>query len=798
MAVRFLSNRAGHLRHRSSLNSPSAGRHRGWLLVAVVLAVLGIVGSVCGAIAMGRSDGSGSAAAFRLQSEQIVASARSALVRDEDMVVEAGGFAIDTPQASNAGFVKWAGDARLLSRYPELADILKIVFVAPSQLSAYAVHAAKHRTGPLGPHGSFTVIPTGSRPYYCFGTLAVYRAPTVVPMGADLCAHGQGPILLEARDSGQLILYPFRSGAATYLGIVTALYRGGAVPGTVAARRAAFVGWVGSLVSANVVLRAALLGHPQAAVTLSQSITGAGVAPVDLTLGTTPPHAAHWTVDLHNGSSITTFAPVTGSSVFAHGNSLALLVGGSLVSALIGLLVLALGTGRARALRLVNEQIGLLSYQAMHDGLTDLPNRALLTDRADQMLARARRADTRVAVLFIDVDGFKQVNDTYGHAAGDELLRAVASRLAGVLRGSDTVGRQGGDEFVALLEGDHDAQPELVAERMLELLRQPIVLTTANGRAVRTTSSIGIALGQRSTAEELLRDADLALYEAKAAGKDRYVLFEESMQVEAADRRALEIDLADVLENDELFVLYQPTFDLQSQLVTGVEALARWRHPSRGIVMPDIFIPMAEDTAMIVPIGRWVLRAACDQAQAWAREGHMIGMSVNVSARQLENDGLVTDVAEALRDSGLDPRRLTLEITETVLMRDAEKAAARLTALKDLGVRLAIDDFGTGYSSLAYLRQFPVDALKIDRSFIAGISSSTEAAALMHTLIQLGKTLGLETLGEGIEDQTQLEHLQREQCDSGQGFLYARPMDIEAIGRFLRNQPTPIGTLGST
>jgi EAL domain-containing protein (putative c-di-GMP-specific phosphodiesterase class I) len=348
-----------------------------------------------------------------------------------------------------------------------------------------------------------------------------------------------------------------------------------------------------------------------------------------------------------------------------------------------------------------------------------------------------------------------------------------------------------------MLEGDRDAKPELVAERMLELLRQPIVVTAAKRRAVRITSSIGIALGRRSTADELLRDADLALYEAKAAGKDRYVLFEESMQVQAADRRVLETDLADALANDELFLLYQPTFDLQSQLVTGVEALVRWNHPTRGIVMPDTFIPLAEDTAMIVPIGRWVLRVACHQAQLWAREGHSIGMSVNVSARQLESDGLVTDVGEALRDSGLDPERLTLEITETVLMRDAAEAAARLAALKDLGVRLAIDDFGTGYSSLAYLRQFPVDALKIDRSFIAGISSSTEAAALMHTLIQLGKTLGLETLGEGIEEQAQLEQLQHEHCDSGQGFLYARPMDIDAIGRFLNDQPSTVETLRS-
>jgi len=267
--------------------------------------------------------------------------------------------------------------------------------------------------------------------------------------------------------------------------------------------------------------------------------------------------------------------------------------------------------------------------------------------------------------------------------------------------------------------------------------------------------------------------------------KDRYVVFEERMQTDSADRHALEADLGDALEKDEFFMLYQPTFDLQSQAVTGVEALIRWAHPERGIVPPDLFIPLADENAMIVPIGRWVLQQACRQAAAWHAAGHMIGMAVNVSARQLERNQFVGEVRDALADSELPPDSLTLEITETVLMRDAEAAAIRLNALKALGVRIAIDDFGTGYSSLAYLRQFPVDALKIDRSFIAGISSNREAAALMHTLVQLGKALDLETLGEGIEDHDQLEQLKLEDCDSGQGFLFARPLDVDAVTRFL-------------
>ncbi|MHB1571205.1 MAG: putative bifunctional diguanylate cyclase/phosphodiesterase [Solirubrobacteraceae bacterium] len=429
-----------------------------------------------------------------------------------------------------------------------------------------------------------------------------------------------------------------------------------------------------------------------------------------------------------------------------------------------------------------------LRHQAFHDALTGLPNRVLALDRAEQMLARARRQSLPVAALYIDLDGFKQVNDGFGHAAGDELLGLIAARLASVLREGDTAARLAGDEFLVLVEGSAlDAGPELVAERLLEVLRVPYELDAAGGRpvTVTVTASIGIALGQRTTAEELLRDADVALYEAKRAGRNRYVVFESSMQTLARDRLTLEMDLGQAVERDELFLLYQPIFDLQSERVIGVEALIRWHHPSRGVVAPDQFIPIAEASELIFPIGRWALDEACAQAAAWHATGHAIGMSVNVSARQLDRDELIEDVRDALQRSGLDPTTLTLEVTETTLMRDADAAATRLASLKKLGVRIAIDDFGTGYSSLAYLSQFPVDALKIDRSFISGIASSTASTALIHTLVQLGKTLDIETLAEGIEESAQLRALQREQCDQGQGFLFARPLTAAAVEQFL-------------
>jgi len=327
--------------------------------------------------------------------------------------------------------------------------------------------------------------------------------------------------------------------------------------------------------------------------------------------------------------------------------------------------------------------------------------------------------------------------------------------------------------------------PEIVADRLMEVLREPFVFNEFSDMALTVTASVGIALGVGTSADEMLRDADVALYEAKAAGKNCHRVFRSEMQHAISDRLELEMDLRSALENDELFVLYQPIFDLEHESIAAVEALLRWRHPTRGVVAPDAFIPIAEDTGLIVPIGRWVLIEACEQAGRWHRLGNPLGMSVNISGRQLERDDLGDHVQEALAMSGLPPSFLTLEITESTLMRDTEATIRRLRFLKDLGVRLAVDDFGTGYSSLAYLRQFPVDALKIDRSFIAGIAESSESGALIHTLIHLGKTLGMETLAEGIEEQAQLEHLQREHCDTGQGFLLARPLDVAAMEQFL-------------
>jgi diguanylate cyclase (GGDEF)-like protein len=431
-----------------------------------------------------------------------------------------------------------------------------------------------------------------------------------------------------------------------------------------------------------------------------------------------------------------------------------------------------------------------LAFLATHDPLTGLPNRTLILARAEGMLARSARNRAPVAALFIDLDNFKGINDTLGHAVGDELLQAVSERLKGVVRQADALGRLGGDEFVVIAEEvSLAAGPELVAERLLSALKQPFTLGAGGEICLTVSASVGIAAGHRGSAGDLLRDADIAMYRAKLDGRNGFAVFESGMQDSVQQRMELEMHLRGALAAEQFVLLYQPTLDLSDMRPTGVEALLRWRHPERGLVQPDLFIPLLEETGLITEVGAWVLDEACMQAAAWRRAGHPIDMAVNVSGRQLDSDQLIADIEAALARSGLEASSLTVEITETTLMRNVEETAARLEAIKRLGVRVAIDDFGTGYSSLAHLQRFPVDALKIDRSFISGLRHNKEGETLIHTLVQLGKALSIETFAEGIEEQQELKLLQAEACDSGQGFLFARPLDPADAETFFKRWP---------
>jgi diguanylate cyclase (GGDEF)-like protein len=436
-----------------------------------------------------------------------------------------------------------------------------------------------------------------------------------------------------------------------------------------------------------------------------------------------------------------------------------------------------------------------LVHQAFHDALTGLPNRALFRDRTQQALARAhnRRKPTagRVAVLFADLDDFKSINDSLGHGAGDQLLREVASRLATTLRLEDTIARLGGDEFAILLEDLPDAKAaEATAGRLLAALTLPIRLT-ATGKDVVARASIGVALSHdpEDTAEDLLRDADAAMYAAKNGGRNRHRVFETDMHSRALERFALEGELRRALDQGELTLDYQPVLELATHRVVAVEALVRWRHPERGIIPPGDFIPTAEETGLIVPLGRWVLQQACRCAKTLqGRPGASPGlvMSVNLSPRQFHDPRLVEDVADAIESAGIDATTLVLEITESMLTADLDSTAATLARLKALGVRLAIDDFGTGYSTLSYLRRFPIDILKLDRELIE--AGSGPDAKLMKAIVGLGRSLDLATVAEGIERPEQEIELRELGCDLGQGFLFARPMCEAELTRQLDGQ----------
>ncbi|MCM4080918.1 putative bifunctional diguanylate cyclase/phosphodiesterase [Paractinoplanes hotanensis] len=422
-----------------------------------------------------------------------------------------------------------------------------------------------------------------------------------------------------------------------------------------------------------------------------------------------------------------------------------------------------------------------LSRQAFCDPLTGLSNRALFRDRLEH--ATARR-DADVTVLLVDLDDFKSVNDNLGHSAGDELLTALAARLRDNVRPGDTLARLGGDEFAVLIEDLDGRDPGALAERLLHELRKPISVA---GHEIRRTASIGVAAGGES-GEELLRNADLAMYAAKRQGRNAYALFDPEMYASLVNEAQLRAEMETALTGQQFVVHYQPVVDLPTQRLTGVEALVRWQHPERGLLAPQHFIDTAEESGLIVPLGRWVLRESLRQLARWQRPGFK--MNVNLSARQFQDPALVTDVRDTLAESGVDPACLTLEITESMLLQDIDAATDTLHALRRLGVRLAIDDFGTGYSSLNYLKRLPVDIIKIDRAFVTQVATDDGDKALVDAVVGLSQALRMQTVAEGIETDDQWTALRRLGCDFGQGFLFGRPVDPASI-ELLLDEPLP-------
>jgi diguanylate cyclase (GGDEF)-like protein len=783
-------------RARVTLDRAASAQSRRWLWAAVATALVlaGAVASVLSSRAVARSDADKGRLAFHLSSAEIASALKLTIQHEEDLVVTASAFVTGNPHASAADFDRWAESVHAMQRYPELQDIGLVTLVPRAGMGAFEARMAADPLRPLGPRsttppGSFEILPEGNRPYYCLAVAGLARNQTsYLPAGLDYCAFA--PALLMTRDTGQSSYAPFLFKGTRMLGVETPVYRGGSMPTTVAARHRAFWGWLGELLVPSLVLERALEGHPNLAVVFSYNSSASHVA---FTSGRAPTHAQGTTIELHNGWTVQTFGASVASGVFANRDALALLLGGILLSAVLGLLLLVLSTGRRRALALVLEKTRELSHQALHDTLTGLPNRGLVLDRAEQALARAaRQPGTMAGALFIDIDGFKHVNDNLGHAAGDRLLRIVGERLQNTVREQDTVGRLGGDEFVVLVESSPgEATLDVLADRLTEVLREPIELE--DGRKIfSVTASIGVAAGQYTTPDDLLRDADLALYAAKAAGKDRYALFDPSLYEGVEGRLALESDLSEAVDSEQFFLLYQPIFDLSSTRIVAVEALIRWRHPTRGVVAPNSFIPLAEETGLIAPIGRWVLGEACRQAATWVAHGVGVGMAVNVSAYQLGRSDFADDVRRALQESDLAPPSLTLEITETTLMRDVAAACERLKEIGALGVRVAIDDFGTGYASLSHLQRMPVDVLKIDRSFVAALHDGEQSGELLQAIVGVGQALSLAVVAEGVEDSRQMAMLEAMGCQMAQGFLLGRPATAGTIEDVLSSHP-PVG-----
>ena len=468
-----------------------------------------------------------------------------------------------------------------------------------------------------------------------------------------------------------------------------------------------------------------------------------------------------------------------------------------LLTGLLGRMSWQLARGRLRESETKLAHAQRVEYLAYHDGLTGLPNRSMFSKLLGQSISQAHRYERRLAVAFLDLDRFKQINDTLGHEAGDQLLKEVATRLTGCVRGSDTVARLGGDEFVVLLpEVNGEKYAAVVAQKILAAVARPFMLM---GQEFRVTASIGISTYPQDGLDEqtLTKNADIAMYQAKAEGKNNFQFYSEKLNANSLERLTLESSLRHALERGEFRLHYQAKRDIAGGKITGMEALLRWEHPDLGTVAPMQFIPIAEETGLIIPIGKWVLKTVCLQSIDWQKQGlPALSIAVNLTARQFLDEQLLGDVASILAATGIAPNLLELELNEGLLIHDVENTLRILTGLKGLGVRIAVDDFGTGYSSLALLQRFPLDTIKIDRSFMRDFIGAEEDTGLADAIIAMGKSLSLTVVAQGVETKEQADHLRAHACDELQGFYFKRPLPVDEFTQLLRDQATEITYIG--
>jgi diguanylate cyclase (GGDEF)-like protein len=756
------------------------GRKTVWATVAVLCLAGGTAGSLVRAHKVVRADAAEAQQALHLSSAEIALRLKLAIQHEEDLAIGAGTFFAGNPKATPAEFSAWAKWSQTLHRFPQLEKLSLVTIVRGSDLPAFSARIAgqtpvqaleSRSTATSSP--SLRILPSGTRPFYCLTTVELARSEsTEAPAGLDFCAVTPGMLL--ARDGGQTTSVPVAIGHTSGLEIQMPVYRGAAPPHTLGGRMAAFVGWMSEVLAPGVMLEQALKGHPGSAVRIRYRTSKSHIL---FTSGTPKPHTPSTATNLHDGWTVRTFGTAPATSVLTDASAREVLIAGTLLSMLLSLLVFALGAGRVATLVDSRDP-----QEDLYDELTGLPNRALMLDRAQRMLARAgRESGLLVGALFIDIDWFQDVNDKLGQATGDQLLKIVAERLENVVREQDSVGRLGGDEFVILVESAaRGARLDSLARRVIEALHKPAELDDF-GPNFLVTASIGVAFGRYATADDMLRDARLALLAAKAAGKDRYTLFNANMRSVIEGRGVLEAELNAALQEKQFFLLYEPIFDLSTRRVVGLEALVRWMHPKQGVLLPSDFGPLAEETELIVPIGRWVLEQACSRAAAWNVAGHSVGISVEVSGTQINRDGFVTDVRRALQQSGIDPSLLTLEIPEHTVMQDVTAAAARLAEIKQMGVRVAINDFGSAYANHSDLQRLPLDFLKVDRSSLAATDDEDYRKWLLEAILVLGRDLSLTVVAKGIETEEQMITLHAMGCALAQGPFMGAAAPAKAI-----------------
>ena len=787
-------------------------RRRGmWAAAAVVCVLAGSAASVLGARAVAHHDAAKTETSFQQGSQAIASTLKLAVQRQEELTVAASTFFAGNPKATPAEFARWVTWARTRRRYPEL-DALGLLPAAPKP--APVVHK------PTAVSASSTGTASSSTSSEASPTPIHVSSPPAPPPPVHVA-----PALLLSRNTGLSIYHAISAGKRQALAITTPVYRGNLTPHSVFGRTAASVGWLREVLVPGALLGGVLVGHPGYALSVTYRPHGANRAGSSLvfTSGAPRSDAQNTTLDLHDGWTVTSFGPSAGANVLNNGDALALLIGGILASVVLGLLVDLLGAARwstpatapapaedeakagAEAKASADSQTGELPGRYLYEPLTGLPNRELTLDRAERMVARAGRDSGMLAgALFVDIDQLGEVNEMLGLTAGNQLLKIVGERLEDVVRTGDTVGRLDGDEFVVLVESAaRGVRLDSLAQRMIEALHKPVELD-AFGPSFVLTASIGVAFGRYATPDDLLRDAHVALVSAKTAGKDRYTLFNANMRTVIEGRAVLEAELSTALAENQFFLLYQPIYDLRTRKVAGLEALIRWQHPTQGVLAPDAFIPLAEETGLIVPIGRFMLEEACARAAAWEVAGgaaasgrSRVGVSVKVSPHQLDRDGFATDVQRALQQSGIEPSLLALEIPETAIMSDLTAAAERLRLVKRLGVSIAIDDFGgSGYAHQADLRQLPLDSMRVDRSSLASSEDEDYRSWLLEAILLVGRELSLTVVATGIETHEQMATLQAIGCTMAQGALMGPPAPADAVASLLAVElPTVAGVV---